>query len=87
MGLFGTAKAVKIDKIAELQRKAEGALSVFRATYKTLVEVNEAVAHEQDIRVQQIGALKNELELLSLQVKDNNGYITKIGDILGIVEE
>ena len=77
-------EAIIGNKVANLQKKSESALSVFRRTISDLSFVNEEINEEQEVRKQKIKDLETEHELLETQRAENATFISKIGEFLSI---
>lgn len=73
----------KGNTIDNLKARADGALSVFRKSYKDLIAINKEVQSENHYRGVQIKDLQGEQKALDLQFKDNEAVAKKIADIIG----
>jgi len=87
MGLFTTTKSTEtVSAVARLKSKSSSAIAVFKTTVDSLVSVNDEIITELDAVEEKMRVLKDTKLELSAQAKENEGFINKINEFLGVTE-
>ena len=79
--MFGTPKESKLE---QLKQKSAGAIVVFKTTVQSLKSVNDEIVGELDSVEVELAKLKETKIALSAQAKENEGFVNKINEFLGI---
>lgn len=72
------------DKVTLLKQKSSNAIGVFKRTIADLASVNSEIVKEQEQRQATIDQLQREKEILNVQLVENETFIGKINEFLGI---
>lgn len=81
--MFGTPK-VKQSRLGQLRSKSADAIIVFKTTVQSLKSVNDEIVVELDAVEVKLTELKETKIALSAQAKENEGFVNKINEFLGI---
>lgn len=72
------------NRVAALKAKGTKAISVFQKTVSDLSSVNDEIEKEQKIRDAKVIALNGEIEELEIAKNQNESFINKLNDFLGL---
>jgi cell shape-determining protein MreC len=87
MFLFTPTKSIEVvSTVARLRSKSSNAIAVFKSTVSNLTSVNNEIDAELDEVEERLRKLKNTKLELNAVAKENEGFINKINEFLGVTE-
>lgn len=72
------------DKVTQLQKRSDDALSIFKTTIKKLADTSKEARFTKGKKVEQIGKLQGEVDQLDAIVAKNDKVVNKINEFLEI---